>query len=476
MNRVYRLLALFLFPALFTQAQNPDSLRSVINTASLPDSSRLQALNALTWTYLFNQPDSVPILALQAIELAQKTGNKNQEAKALGNLGVKYMYEGKYPEAIDYYRKAQTLYEKTDNKKGIANCLSNTGLVFDWQQDFPKALEYYLKALAIREQLNDKKGMGDSYNNIGLVYKSMLNPDKALEYFEKSLAIRQQLGDKKGVGNCYGNMGIVYHSKKNYTKALEYYRKDLEACLDFDDRIALANCYNAQATLYQDQKNYGKALENFLLALSNRKIAGDEQGAAMAYANLAELYNLTEDLEKAMQYSDSSLAISKRIGYLEGERFSYRNLSVSCEKKGDFRNAYYYHIHFKNLTDSIFNADNSQRLSDLKTSFEVEKKEAELSLKAEEEGKRHRLVIYSVAGILAVVLIFSFFLFNRFRITSRQKVIIEKQKAQVDKAYEDLHEKNKEVMDSIYYARRIQRSLLSSEKYIHKNLNRLRKP
>ena len=45
----------------------------------------------------------------------------------------------------------------------------------------------------------------------------------------------------------------------------------------------------------------------------------------------------------------------------------------------------------------------------------------------------------------------------------------------MDEAFSKLHEKNKEVMDSIYYARRIQRALITSEKYVEKNLYQLRK-
>jgi hypothetical protein len=45
----------------------------------------------------------------------------------------------------------------------------------------------------------------------------------------------------------------------------------------------------------------------------------------------------------------------------------------------------------------------------------------------------------------------------------------------VDHAYEELHEKNKEVMDSIRYAKRIQTALITSEKYIANSLKRLMK-
>ena len=69
---------------------------------------------------------------------------------------------------------------------------------------------------------------------------------------------------------------------------------------------------------------------------------------------------------------------------------------------------------------------------------------------------------FVVFGLLFVV--------NRFRITQKQKKIIEEQKIKVDEAFEKLAEKNKEVLDSIHYAKRIQTALLTSEKYIARNL------
>lgn len=182
-----------------------------------------------------------------------------------------------------------------------------------------------------------------------------------------------------------------------------------------------------------------------------------------------------------MLYSDSGLIASKKIDYIEGQRIAYQNLAIAESRLGNFKKAYENHVKFKQLTDSIFNADNSKQLGDMKTQFEVEKKEAELKVKSEaeqeklkavsaEEKKRQTVIIFAVAGVLIVVIIFSLFLLKRFRITQRQKVIIEKQKVLVDQAYENLHEKNKEVMDSINYASRIQRALLPSKNYIQKYL------
>jgi len=87
--------------------------------------------------------------------------------------------------------------------------------------------------------------------------------------------------------------------------------------------------------------------------------------------------------------------------------------------------------------------------------------------------KQEKTQRYALYGGLLLVIGFSVFVFNRFKVTQKQKKVIEDQKVLVDKAYEQLHEKNKEVMDSITYARRIQRALITPEVYIEKTLNRL---
>jgi hypothetical protein len=59
-------------------------------------------------------------------------------------------------------------------------------------------------------------------------------------------------------------------------------------------------------------------------------------------------------------------------------------------------------------------------------------------------------------------------IYNRLKVTQQQKVIIEIQKELVE-------EKQKEILDSIRYAKRIQDALLTPKTYIERNINRLNK-
>jgi len=85
-----------------------------------------------------------------------------------------------------------------------------------------------------------------------------------------------------------------------------------------------------------------------------------------------------------------------------------------------------------------------------------------LELAQKKRENTYLVISLCIAGLIAVLL------YNRFRVTRRQKHIIAGQKILVE-------QKQKEVLDSIHYAKRIQQSLLTSEKYIERILNRLSK-
>ena len=84
----------------------------------------------------------------------------------------------------------------------------------------------------------------------------------------------------------------------------------------------------------------------------------------------------------------------------------------------------------------------------------------------EQEKKNLRNIIYGVIIVVIVIVIFLIFLYRRFKVTSRQKKMIETQKGMVELAYKKLDAQNNEILDSINYAKRIQSAILPSQKSI----------
>ena len=194
-----------------------------------------------------------------------------------------------------------------------------------------------------------------------------------------------------------------------------------------------------------------------------------------------------KNLEKAEEYFTAAKNIAaknKMSNYLVR---AYLGLSKTLEEKGKIREALTYFKLHQHLGDSVFNVQNVQKVSTLQHQFEFDKKEnsmkeAELIKEFErnEEVKKQKIILWSVTFGLLLVVLFAINFFFSLRKSQKQNMIIENQKItvelkkqQIDAAYGLLHEKNKEVMDSINYASRIQRALITSDKYISTQLNRL---
>jgi serine phosphatase RsbU (regulator of sigma subunit)/tetratricopeptide (TPR) repeat protein len=427
-------MAIVLSVGVSAQTRILDSLQLALKEAT-EDSVKITLLNKIAWELEeINEYVKSMEVATDLKLLSEKTGNKKGLSLAYSKMGLVYYGQGNYPRSLDLHLKSLRLCEETGDEMGMSVALNNIGNVYSSQGDELKALEYYKKDLRICEKLNDKEGMAVSYANIGAEYVELGDPEKGAAFEMKSMQIKQELGDRVGVGGSYLNMGNIYEAMDELDEALEYSFK----------------------------------------ALAILKESGSKTDVGIVYINLGSTYNKQGNYKMAIRYSLLGLEVSKSIGDLDNIRLCYENLSNAYAATGKYDEAYNAHVKFKQFTDSIFNESNSRQLYEVNTNYEVEKKEAELNAKAElekerlktiagEENKRHLIIMISVIAILLIVVVFSVFLFKRFRITNKQKDIIEIQKHLVD-------EKQKEIIDSINYAKRIQSAILPAASLIKKQL------
>ncbi len=423
-------------------AQNLDSLWKAYNNTTQPDTNRLKAIDDIAWSYNSNNPDTAIVLANEELKLAQVTKQRKYEAKALNTIGVCYQNQGNYPEAL--------------------------------KNDFA--------SLKIFEELKDKKGISMSYNNIGIIYKGQGNYAEALKYYFASLKIKEEIKDKRGIAVSYITIGSVYYLQDNYPEALKNLLASLKIMEEIKDKWGLAMSYINIGVIYYAQGNYPESLKSYLASLALKEEAGDKNGIAACYGNIGKLYTELHKTKEAQKYLSEALQLSKEIGSKEYVKVTYSSLAILDSLTGNYKAAFEHHKLYILYRDSLNNEETKKKSLQATMQYEFDKKEIAAkagqdkldAINAEEKNKQ-QIVIYAVAGLLLLVAVFAIFMFNRFRITQKQKAVIEEQKVLVDRAYEELHEKNKEVMDSIRYAKHIQTALITSEKYIANSLNRLMK-
>ena len=452
----------------FPQNKKIDSLLSAINTAKeacpepcLWDTNKVNALNALVNQFISSEPQKSLAYAQQALKLAQQTKWKKGIGNSEHSIGYYYYTQGDYPNTLEHWLNALKIWEELNDKKGISVSLGNIGIVYKQKGDYPKALAHYLKALKMAEDLGDKNGIARHLGNIGSVYEEQGAAsteasakvelfNKALDYYFKALKIAEDLGNKNTIAINLGNIGGVYDEQ--------------------------ASAASPDSAVYRERL-FNLALDYYFKALKMKEELGNKNGIAINLGNIGALYFKEKKFADAGKYLNDALSLSKEIGDMEGMKENYQNLSVLNSTLGNYKSAFEHYKLYIIYRDSIANEENTKKQTQTEMQYEFDKKQTADSItnaeKVNQEELKHgqeiqQQKIYTYGGAIGFLLmiVVAGVSFRAFKQKQKLNLIISEQKKLVE-------EKQKDILDSIYYARRIQQSLLPTEKYIAKNLKRL---
>ena len=479
-------------------AQTPilDSLKKALKNAK-HDTVRCNILNTMVEAEM---DDKIwPLYNEQLLKIAEKNIKSSSELKkfylknaatAKNNCGYLANFYGDNIKALAYYQAAYEIQKKIGHKKGMASTLYNMADIFMLQGNTSYGLEYLHKSLKIQEEIKDTFGLAYSLNNLGFIYKNHGDFPKSLEYLSNALKLRELINDKQGIANTLSNIGYLYKQLGDNEKGLDYFTRCLQLMEEINDKRGVGLSLNSIGNIYFNKRDYPKALEYYQKSYKLQEEIHDKAGSVTSLNNVALTINeIGGSNEKALHYGLLNLKLSRELGFPAEIRNAAHTLKRIYLKQHNYEKAFECYELYIQMRDSIVNTDTKKSMIKKEFQHEYEKQAAADSVKHAEEQKvknaqldaqaaslkQEKTQRYALYGGLILVIGFSGFVFNRFRVTQKQKKIIEDQKILVDTAYEHLHEKNKEVMDSIHYARRIQRALITSETYIERTLNKLNK-
>lgn len=477
---------LLLFIVLFFNALNGqnftiDSLKNVI-ICSKNDSSKCSAL--------------LNIIELEADNFAEEYNNQLQTICLKGvkgqprskfflnglissyiNCGYFAFSKGSISKAIDDYNKALILAQKNNLKDHegfaynyLAQCYLSLG-------NIEKCIDIFHKALKIAEKTSKTELISLTLMDLGTVYCKQKDYDKALEYYNRSLKFAKKNNDYESLAILYNNIALIFSTKKDYVKSHEYYRMVLLMNKEnsYDAGIVTAQ-YNI-GSLFQKQHNFDSALFYYELVLKNIDKNAHIETKLNLFNDLSLLYVKKGNIDKALNFGIQGYSIAKSIGAPEFIGFTSKTLKEIYLKKNSFEKALkFFEIEIK-MRDSLNNQTNRKAIIKSQLKYEYEKKAAADSIFVAKEKKLNEIKFeqektkrnYLIAGFIFVS-IFSLFAFNKLRVISKQKKLIEFQKNKVEKQKEVIDEKQKEIIQSINYAKRIQESLLPNNHFLNKKL------
>ena len=440
------LFSIFLLSAqiLIAQTRRADSLLHLAEKSSGIEQARLY--NNAAKALFSSNPEASVTYAEKAMEVSKKVKNAGEEYHSLVNIGIAYSYMGRNEQALKHHQQALEMFGETIKLKQLSSLHNELGIDYKYMGNYEKALEHFLMSLEIKEQIlvdgsrvGSDREIATSMHNIGLIFDEIGNHENAIDYYMKSLEKKKIIGDSAGMARSYNNIGTVFEEDGEFEKALENYSAALELKKRHCSRSSVARTLGNIGVIHFDLGDFQTAVEYNLKALNLHEEFGDEWGQANMMNSIDRTYLKMKEPDNAVQYLRKGLSMAKSIKAIDLLSNSYEFMAQYHAMEGDFKKAYEFKNEFIVLNDSLYDVEMATRITELETMYETEKKAQEIKLLTRDAQintmkiKRQRTQLYSIAGIMVLLVLVSVLLFMWYREKQRQtRVELEKKNLETE--------------------------------------------
>jgi serine phosphatase RsbU (regulator of sigma subunit) len=425
------------------------------------DSLELRNLHKQCWEVIYSDLDSAMHYANLGLKKLEENPSFYFEACFHNVIASVYSIQGDLVKSIEGYQLSYDIAEKGKDIKGQAFYANNLGNVFYSLLDTVKALKYYSKSLELHGLAQNDYGLGLAYSNLSVLHEAMLKYDKAFEYQLKAIPYKI-IHDSSGLGESYYNLAMLY----------------MDLYLLSDDSLQLFSQKIWQINQNEDWRN--SLLDSidiyFEKSIFLHELNQHDFGKGITLKGMADLAFFRKDYKKALFLFQESMNIAERMDATEEMRDVSQGLYKVYKVLGDVKNALYWHERYLNYYKSIASDETLKEVTRKELSFQYDKKALEDSLAyaqqkerdqlvlAEQESRleKERIVNIAALGGLFFFLLLSVLVYRGYRAKKRDHAIISAQKIETEEKKLIIEEKQREILDSINYAQRLQRAILAT--------------
>jgi len=394
------------------QRKQLDSLQIAVKNAA-NDTIRMDLYQKLATFYgeVNVKRDSSLYFSEQQLVISQKLKLKLWEAGALDNIGFSYWQFGNFPQAMQYLIQALKISGNPESEKPawglskdetpgkarlkvLASNHRNLGLVYGESGNTDQQLFHYRQSEKFAAEIDDMHQLSLADMNLGGAYTKLGKLDSALLFSFKALDYNNQSVNKRRRGRILGNIGSIYLKKRDYTLAKKYFSEALqESQVQFNSPTFARACLNL-AGLFTQTENSDSSLLYARKAAEVFQRTGPPSGLMDAYNLLASIYKLKRNVDSAFKYQGLTMAINDSL----------------------------------NRTEKVIQLQN--------IGFEEQIRLRELD--EERIQIQNKIRTYTLLASIAVFMLIAFILFINNRLRKKANTLLEKQKAQLQAALQEL--------------------------------------
>jgi Signal transduction histidine kinase len=450
MRKLLRLL--FLLPnLLFSQNSPLDSLERLL-AVEPSELQKLELLSQMT-DIAFRQDFKLALrYAKRGVALSEKTGEKNWQPKFYEMQGRMHANLSHLDSAMLFFDKAMAGYTAVGNKKGEATTYFKIAWVHKRKGEAAKAMEADLQALRRLEVLGDQEKIADALGRVSDDLSLQGRHAEALEYAQRAIDICQKNNFQQELPYALVCAGDACIAMGDNAQALTYYNQALELTRIVNFPLSVvADIINSRGNALKRLGRYAEAIKDYKICLANAQQANYPNGISAATANLGEVHLLMGNHAAALQYLLKTVEMQEQMNNLSNLTENYGHLSTAYERLGDYKLALLYQKKARKMRDSTASIQSDAAMSELRTQYETEKKEATI-LAQEQQISQQKLVQWLSFGMAALLTGFLLFGYRSYRARTRSNQLLTAKNAENELLLKEIHHRvknNLEVVSSL---------------------------
>jgi len=349
-----------------------------------------------------------------------------------------------------------------DYAKGMMKLQYLKAVTYDAIDSPDDAILYFQKAIKSAEILQDTVYLSYCYRFIGEINVAIRSYEQAKKNLFMGL---KYTNSGQSSVEIYNMLGILNKEMAVFDSSLYYHNKSLKLNQLNNDTLGIAYSYNNIALVYKHSGNYQSALEFLNRSLEYKKIVNDTKGIGGSYINIGSVYLLLEDYQKAYEYASLGMiytdSVKSKYFTRTGSEIALKGLlKIKSERAFDLFELYDSLNTELNGEEIVSNIEGNQIKFDVANKeqlLELEKAKANqltqsLIVKEEKEKRLSFIITAGVIGVL-ILIVFLVIVYNNFKKKKALSLSLEDKNLLIE-------QKNKDITDSINYAKKIQNSIM----------------
>jgi serine phosphatase RsbU (regulator of sigma subunit) len=285
--------------------------------------------------------------------------------------------------------------------------------------DYRKGFNTIFEAIKESGNINNPN-MAWNLFALGIFYFDTRDFENALKYFDLAWEIFEKHDYKYGMARTANGRASVAIHFRELDRAAALINFAIPIYRQLGHYSGLSRSLNDLGIIEKEKKNYDAAIDRFTESLRLREEINHVQGSISTLTELGETYFMLNGYATSLGFFKDALKLSTEAGSKQKDMRLYNLIYKACKQLGDTTGALQAFESYFQLRSDLLSDETANKIKNMQTRFETEK--------AEKETEIERL-----------------------------------RNVELKRAFLIIEEKNKDIRDSINYARRIQQAILAEE-------------